>query len=96
LSDLRPVPAAGNPKPVYPRMAIRRGIEGEVELSVSVSPLGRVSQISINKPSGFAMLDQAAIDSVKQWKFTPAVRDGVPAAMVIDIPVQFRLIDSRG
>tara|TARA_B100001123_G_scaffold112595_1_gene131232 strand:+ start:313 stop:1722 length:1410 start_codon:yes stop_codon:yes gene_type:complete len=96
LSDLRPVPAAGNPKPVYPRMAIRRGIEGEVELSVSVSPLGQVSRISINKPSGFAMLDQAAIDSVKQWQFTPAVRDGVPTAMVIDIPVQFRLIDSRG
>ncbi len=96
LSDLRPVPAAGNPKPVYPRMAIRRGIEGEVELSVSVSPLGKVSQISINKPSGSFMLDQAAIDSVKQWQFTPAVRDGAPAAMVIDIPVQFRLIDSRG
>ena len=96
LSDLRPVPTAGNPKPVYPRMAIRRGIEGEVELSVSVTALGQVSGISINKPSGFAMLDQAAIDSVRKWQFTPAVRDGAPAAMVIDIPVQFRLIDSRG
>ena len=96
LSDLRPVPTAGNPKPVYPRMAIRRGIEGEVELSVSVSALGQVSRISINKPSGFAMLDQAAIDSVRKWQFTPAIQDGVPTAMVVDIPVQFRLIDSRG
>ena len=96
LSDLRPVPTAGNPKPVYPRMAIRRGIEGEVELSVSVSALGQVSRISINKPSGFAMLDQAAIDSVRNWQFTPAIRDGVPTAMVVDIPIQFRLIDSRG
>ena len=96
LSDLRPVPAAGNPKPVYPRMAIRRGIEGEVNLSVSVTALGKVSRISINTPSGSAMLDQAAIDSVKQWQFTPAIRDGVPMAMVVDIPIQFRLIDSRG
>ena len=96
LSDLRPVPTAGNPKPVYPRMAIRRGIEGEVRLSVSVSALGNVSRISINKPSGSAMLDQAAIDSVRKWQFTPAIRDGVPTAMVVDIPVQFRLIDSRG
>ena len=96
LSDLRPVPAAGNPKPVYPRMAIRRGIEGEVNLSVSVTALGKVSRISINTPSGSAMLDQAAIDSVKQWQFTPAIRDGVPTAMVVDIPIQFRLIDSRG
>ena len=96
LSDLRPVPTAGNPKPVYPRMAIRRGIEGEVRLSVSVTALGKVSRISINKPSGSAMLDQAAIDSVRKWQFTPAIRDGVPTAMVVDIPIQFRLIDSRG
>ena len=95
-SDLRPVPTAGNPKPVYPRMAIRRGIEGEVRLSVSVTALGKVSRISINKPSGSAMLDQAAIDSVRKWQFTPAIRDGVPTAMVVDIPIQFRLIDSRG
>ncbi len=96
LSDLRPVPTAGNPKPVYPRMAIRRGIEGEVRLSVSVTALGKVSRISINKPSGSAILDQAAIDSVGKWQFTPAIRDGVPTAMVVDIPIQFRLIDSRG
>ena len=96
LSDLRPVPTAGNPKPVYPRMAIRRGIEGEVRLSVSVTALGKVSRISINKPSGSAILDEAAIDSVRKWQFTPAIRDGVPTAMVVDIPIQFRLIDSRG
>jgi TonB family protein len=95
LSELRPVPTAGNPKPVYPRMAIRRGIEGEVGLSVNVSSSGQVSKVSVSKPSGFAILDQAAIDSVKKWEFTPATRDGVPTAMVIDIPVQFRLINSR-
>ena len=95
LRELRPVPTAGNPKPVYPRMAIRRGIEGEVGLSVSISPSGQVSRVFVSKPSGFAILDQAAIDSVKKWEFTPATRDGVPTAMVIDIPVQFRLINSR-
>lgn len=96
LRELRPVPTAGNPKPVYPRMAIRRGLEGEVGLSVSVSSSGQVSEVSVSKPSGYAILDQAAIDSVKKWEFTPATRDGIPTAMVIDIPVQFRLIDSRG
>ena len=95
LHELRPVPTAGNPKPVYPRIAIRRGIEGEVGLSVSVSPSGQVSRVSVSKPSGFAILDQAAIDSVKKWEFTPATRNGVPTPMVIDIPVQFRLINSR-
>jgi TonB family protein len=96
LTELRPVPVAGNPKPVYPRLAIRRGIEGEVSLSVSVSSSGQVSGVTVSKPSGFSILDRAAVDSVRQWQFTPATRDGMPTAMVIDIPVQFRLIDARG
>ena len=96
LTELRPVPAAGNPKPVYPRLAIRRGIEGEVSLSVSVSSSGQVSRVTVSKPSGFSILDRAAVDSVRQWQFTPATRDGTPTTMVIDIPVQFRLIDARG
>tara|TARA_B100000315_G_scaffold68450_1_gene62394 strand:+ start:28453 stop:29790 length:1338 start_codon:yes stop_codon:yes gene_type:complete len=95
LTELRPVPAAGNPKPVYPRLAIRRGIEGEVNLSVSVSSSGQVSGVRVSKPSGFAILDRAAVVSVRQWQFIPATRDGMPTAMVIDIPVQFRLIDTR-
>jgi len=96
LTELRPVPATGNPKPAYPRLAIRRGIEGDVSLSVSVSSSGQVSGVTVSKPSGFSILDRAAVDSVRQWQFTPATRDGMPTAMVIDIPVQFRLIDARG
>jgi len=90
--ELRPVPAAGNPKPVYPSLAIRRGIEGKVSLSVGVSSSGQVSKVSVSQSSGFEILDRAGIDAVKRWKFIPATRDGVPAAMVIEIPVEFRLI----
>lgn len=96
VTDVRPIPTAGNPKPVYPKMAIRRGLEGEVSLQVKISESGAVDAIFIEKASGYAILDEAAIASVRKWRFTPALKDGQPSAAVTIIPVQFRLIDSRG
>ena len=37
------------------------------------------------------VLDQAAIDTVKQWKFTPAAKDGHPVAVQFKVEVSFRL-----
>lgn len=96
LSDVQPMPVAGNPKPIYPRLAIKQGLEGNVALNVSISELGRVAHIAILRPSGSKILDEAAIQSVQQWQFTPAYRDGQPTATVTTIPIQFRLIDARG
>ncbi|MEK9943079.1 MAG: TonB family protein [Gammaproteobacteria bacterium] len=96
LSDRQPMPVAGNPKPTYPRLAIKQGLEGNVSLHVSISELGRVAHIAILRPSGSKILDEAAIQSVQQWQFTPAYRDGQPTATVTTIPIEFRLIDARG
>jgi TonB family protein len=93
LRESDPRPVAGNPKPVYPRLAIRRGLEGEVSLAVSVSASGEVSGILISKPSGSKLLDQAALKAVRQWQFTPAIRDGTASPATTTIPVQFRLLD---
>jgi TonB family protein len=93
LRESDPRPVAGNPKPVYPRLAIRRGLEGEVSLEVSVSASGKVSEISISKPSGSKLLDQAALKAVRQWQFTPAIRDGTASPATTTIPVQFRLLN---
>ena len=93
LRESDPRPVAGNPKPVYPRLAIRRGLEGEVSLAVSVSASGKVSEISISKPSGSKLLDQAALKAVRQWQFTPAIRDGTASPATTTIPVQFRLLN---
>ena len=96
VTDVRPIPTAGNPKPVYPKMAIRRGLEGDVSLQVKISESGAVDAIFIEKASGYAILDEAAVASVRKWRFTPALKDGQPSAAVTIIPVQFRLIDARG
>jgi TonB family protein len=92
LRESDPRPVAGNRKPVYPRLARQRGLEGEVSLAVSVSASGEVSGISISKPSGSNLLDQTALKAVRQWQFTPAIRNGMPSAATITIPVQFRLL----
>jgi TonB family protein len=95
VGEFRPSPVSGNPKPVYPKLAIRQGLEGEVSLSVLVLASGQVSEVSVSKSSGFTILDEAAIKAVKTWEFIPAARNGAPVSMRVEIPVVFRLIDSR-
>lgn len=96
LSRSEPIPVAGNPKPVYPRLAVRQGLEGNVSLAVNVSASGKVSRVTVSKPSGSRLLDEAAVMAVRQWRFTPAVFDGIPSPVTITKDVQFRLLEARG
>ena len=61
-----------NSPPVYPAIARVRGYEGIVLVSAEVLPDGRVGSMKIRKSSGYAILDQSAIEAVKPWKFEPA------------------------
>ena len=90
VHDVEPRPVAGNPKPVYPRLAIRRQLEGTVILTIDVLPSGKVTNISVETGSGFSLLDQAAIKAVSQWRFTPAHRVGTPTIAVTQ-SIQFQL-----
>jgi TonB family protein len=83
---------AKNPKPLYPQVARERGYEGEVLLRVEVLSDGGVGQIEIRKSSGYDVLDQSALTTVKQWKFIPARNGDVPVAFWINIPIKFRLL----
>jgi protein TonB len=80
-----------NPKPRYPHAARRRGQEGKLLLLVEVLPSGRVGKIEIEKSSGFELLDNAAIDTVKRWRFVPAKRGANPVRAWVKIPVEFNL-----
>ena len=96
MDESNPTPAAGNPKPIYPKIAIRRGIEGDVSLRVMLTASGEVSSVTVEKPSGSELLDAAAVSAVKQWQFNPAMHQGEPAASVTTVPIEFKLIQSRG
>lgn len=76
------------PPPSYPSQLKRDGISGTVALKVEVDETGAVSACTVSKSSnpGF---EEAAINAVKGWKFTPAKRDGTPVKVTIVIPIRF-------
>jgi protein TonB len=80
-----------NPPPPYPPLAFRARIEGKVIVIAEVLPEGRAGQVRILESSGNDMLDQSALTTVKQWKFTPARKDGVIITQAVRIPITFSL-----
>jgi protein TonB len=79
--------------PIYPPRCLRMGIEGLVRIRVLVGENGRPQEVTIGKSSGESALDNAAIDAVRDWRFEPARRNGVPVRAWAIVPVEFKLID---
>lgn len=80
-----------NPKPSYPRLSKRMGEQGEVRLRVLVAVDGRVASVQLSRSSGFERLDEAAMESVKQWRFKPATQGGAALETWVEVPVKFVL-----
>lgn len=80
-----------NTPPVYPEMARLRGYEGIVLVFAEILPTGRVGDVKIRKSSGYAILDQSAIQAVKPWKFEPAKKAGNPFTAWVELPIKFTL-----
>ncbi len=80
-----------NPAPAYPAMARRNGEEGRVQISVRVSAQGRAEQVEVRHSSGYARLDEAALSTVRQWRFVPARRGEEAVAASVLVPIVFRL-----
>jgi len=89
--DRPAAPRAGNPKPRYPQVARRQGLEGRVLIRVSVLGDGRVGKAAVASSSGHGALDQAALEAVARWRFQPALDAGKPVATTLTVPVVFRL-----
>jgi protein TonB len=80
-----------NPAPEYPEAAMERGLEGKVLMKVHVMPNGKPDTINVTKSSGYSILDDAAIATVKQWSFVPAMRGKTPIAGWVSVPITFNL-----
>jgi protein TonB len=80
-----------NPKPAYPSISRRMGEEGEVRLRVYVDTAGAAQHVEIERSSGFPRLDQAALETVKRWRFVPARQGSQPVAAWVIVPIQFTL-----
>lgn len=81
-----------NPKPRYPREARSRGWEGTTILRVEVHPSGEAGQIEIAQSSGYSLLDEAAREAVRSWRFIPARVGDRPVAGAVEVPIAFRLV----
>lgn len=80
-----------NPPPDYPATARRRRLTGEVILSVQVTAAGLPQAVAVATSSGHAMLDAAALEAVRQWRFVPAQSGGTPTAAAVLVPISFKL-----
>jgi periplasmic protein TonB len=86
---------ARNRRPNYPEASRRRGEQGVVRVELFVDPAGRVANVRVTESSGFAALDAAALEAVRDWRFRPAERAGLPVAASITTAVHFRLETAR-
>lgn len=89
-----PVPVEKRP-PDYPELARRRNWEGTVLLAVRVGMDGRVEQVEVRTGSSYRLLDEAARNAVREWRFQPGTRNGRPEAMEVLVPVHFVLREAE-
>lgn len=80
-----------NPKPAYPLMARRRGLQGLVRLDVKVNAEGIPTSVKVKDSSGHESLDEAASTAVWHWRFAPARRGGDAVEGSVVVPVRFNL-----
>jgi protein TonB len=93
-TTVEPSPIPGeNPPPRYPWVAWRRGIEGTVVVGLRISDTGVVVDAFVDRSSGCAMLDDAATQALREWRFSPARNGFGPVACSHRQQVVFRIRD---
>jgi len=73
--------------PVYPAIAQSARVQGDVVIEATIDDEGRVADARIVK--SVPLLDQAALDAVRQWQYQPSLLNGVPTAVVTTVTVKF-------
>jgi TonB family protein len=79
-----------DPEPEYSEEARKAKYQGVCVLWLVVGPDGRPREIKVARSLGLG-LDEKAIEAVKNWKFEPAMKDGRPVAVQINVEVNFHL-----
>jgi TonB family protein len=74
--------------PVYPAIARSARVSGTVQIELTVGADGKVADWRVVK--GVPLLDEAAIDAVKQWEYTPTRVKGVAVPVIINVAVNFK------
>jgi periplasmic protein TonB len=98
LPPAKPVRVGGNIRapqkvrhvpPTYPAIAQSARVQGVVIIEATIGPNGKVQDAKVLR--SIPLLDQAALDAVKQWEFTPTLLNGVPVPVIMTVTVNFTL-----
>jgi protein TonB len=88
-SGIKPPAKIRDVIPVYPEIAQRARVEGIVILEAIIGVDGRVTEARVLR--SIPLLDQPALDAVRQWAFTSALLNGVPVPVIMTVTVTFKL-----
>ena len=85
--DIPPPTKIKHADPVYPAEALNANVQGVVILETTIDIHGQVSDARVLR--SIPMLDQAAIDAVRQWAFTPTYLNGMAVPVIMTVTVNF-------
>jgi protein TonB len=74
--------------PAYPAIAQSAHVAGVVTIEATIGPDGKVVDAKV--VHSVPMLDQAALDAVRQWEYTPTLLNGAPVPVLITVTVNFK------
>ena len=76
-------------RPIYPDIARLARKEGTVVMEAVIDPSGHVTQLRLIR--SIPLLDQAALDAVRQWQYTPSTYGGRPVSVLMTVTIRFTL-----
>jgi TonB family protein len=85
--QVRPPTKVFDVRPVYPAAAQSSHVTGTVTVEATLSENGTVIDAKVVR--SIPLLDQAALDSVRQWMYTPTLLNGVPVRVLVTVTVKF-------
>ncbi len=86
---VRPPQKVHHVAPVYPPIAQAARVSGTVILEALIAEDGSVREVKVLRSA--TLLDAAAIDAVRQWRFTPTLLNGTPVQVIMSVTVTFTL-----
>jgi TonB family protein len=88
-SQIKPPTKIKDVKPVYPAIARSARVAGPVTIEATIGADGKVIDAKVVR--SIPLLDQAALDAVLQWEYTPTLLNGVPVPVLVIVTINFTL-----
>jgi protein TonB len=89
IGEIKPPKLVHSVDPLYPEIARQARVEGVVIIEATTDVYGRVQTVKVLR--SIPLLDQSAIDAVRQWVYEPMIINGRPRPVIFTVTVRFQL-----